>query len=235
MKLFGSYASSSRTGIRDRISTPSCASSCLNASAVFWAQPLIMQPFSLVFSSSTPTSLAIFGKYAAAAGRSPIAACCKEVVDRCNKVCALFCRLPALRFHSIILLYLVDQIAQDCACGRQLSGTTTIEHGLVHAVAPYHNCIEYAVYMGNQALVHHYHRHNRRQDLSVFQTLDCADQLDCAAEILCQLYIFQGDVADTLGVYLIRINVLAEYQRGQNADLPAGVVSVYVGGGSRSA
>ena len=43
--------------------------------------------------------------------------------------------------------------------------------------------------------------------------------------------IGQGDAPDALGGHLVRVDVLPEGQGCQDADLPAGVVSVYVGGG----
>ena len=58
-----------------------------------------------------------------------------------------------------------------------------------------------------------------------------AQQLDLIAAGVGIGHVLQGDVADALGGHLVGINVLAEGQGGQDADLAAGVVAVHVGGG----
>ena len=86
--------------------------------------------------------------------------------------------------------------------------------------------------MGQQAgLKRNQHRHDGRQNLSVFQTLHCTDQFNGTAKGLGELNILQRDVTDALGVNAFRIDVLFKYQRGENADLPAGILAVYIGRG----
>ena len=58
-----------------------------------------------------------------------------------------------------------------------------------------------------------------------------AQQLDLIAAGVGIGHIGQGDAPDALGGHLVRVDVLPEGQGCQDADLPAGVVSVYVGGG----
>ena len=68
-------------------------------------------------------------------------------------------------------------------------------------------------------------------DAAVLQLLHLTDKLDDAAPGAGIAHVLFGDGGDALGVDAVRVDVGAIGQRGQNADFPAGVDALHVGGG----
>ena len=62
-----------------------------------------------------------------------------------------------------------------------------------------------------------------------------AQQLDLIAAGVGVGHVGQGHSPDALGGHLVGIHMLSEGQGGQNADLPAGILAVYIGRGITSA
>ena len=53
-----------------------------------------------------------------------------------------------------------------------------------------------------------------------------AQQLDNAAQLIGVCYVLEGDLGDALAGNLIRVELIAVSEVGQNADLAAGVVTL---------
>ena len=75
-------------------------------------------------------------------------------------------------------------------------------------------------------------KHRRHHDFhfTIVQLLYLADQLNNAAPGRRISHILQGNLRDSLSMYLLRIYVLAERQARQNTNLPAGVRPLNIGG-----
>ena len=134
-------------------------------------------------------------------------------------------RLPGLRKDCDLVLYSLDNISKNSACSGELSGASAVEHCLVDTVAVYQNSVEHVIYASHDVLMGDKGRHYNGQDTAVGELSYTCYQLDSAAQNISSSYICQVYLGDTLCVDAFRINVLAENQRGNNADLTAGIMS----------
>ena len=92
-----------------------------------------------------------------------------------------------------------------------------------------HNCVENTVDTGKNTVAAYKRGTHGSGDSAVAELARAAYQLYYTAEIIGRLNIVKRNVGYSLGGDLFGINVLAEAQSRQYADLAAGVVTLNVG------
>ena len=125
----------------------------------------------------------------------------------------------------------VDDIGHHGGGGGQLARAAAIEHHVAHRVAGDGDGVEHVLHPGQGVLTGHQVGGHKGAHLALRLPDGAAQQLDLIAAGVGVSHVGQGHPTDALGGHLVGVHVLAEGQGGQDADLPAGVVAVHVGGG----
>ena len=112
--------------------------------------------------------------------------------------------------------------------GGQLAGALAVEYDVAGAVAAYHDAVEYVIDVGELAFVRNKHRRDDDVDGVLVELFDGADQLDHAAPCFRIFHISRFDLGDTLGMYRVGIDMLAEREGGEDTDLAACVMTLDV-------
>ena len=92
-----------------------------------------------------------------------------------------------------------DQVADDGAGGRVLSGAASVEHDRTDKIAGQADGVEDAVHVGQRVVQRNHGGMDTGLDLAVGQFAD-GQQLDAVAEITGELDIQAADAGDTFGV-----------------------------------
>ena len=132
---------------------------------------------------------------------------------------------------SLQILGDVDDIGHHGGSRGQLARPPAIKHHVADGVSGDGNGVEHVLHPGQGVGGGHQMGGHKGAELSLPLPDGPAQQLDLIAAGVGIGHIGQGDAPDALGGHLVRVDVLPEGQGCQDADLPAGVVSVYVGGG----
>ena len=140
-------------------------------------------------------------------------------------------RIPIQIFASDTVLDTVDHVRHHSAGGGQLAGAFAVEHNLVGRVAYHADGIEDIAHAGKRRFFRHHSRRDVDLDSAVLLHLEKTDQLDGCAKFLGIGNILERNIADTLHIHVLGIDVPAANERSKDANLAARVETVHIGGG----
>ena len=126
------------------------------------------------------------------------------------------------------MLYSGNNIGYYCACSRKLARTLAVEYNIAGRVAAYKYRVENVVNARKLALVLDNSGENTDGYLTLALALSAADEFYLAVCAVAVLNVLESYLCNTLGVYALRVNMLAECQGSENAYLAACVMAVNV-------
>ena len=125
----------------------------------------------------------------------------------------------------------VHHVGHHGGGGGQLASPPAIEHHVADGVALDGDGVEHVLHAGQRILPVQQVGGHIGADPAVVLTDGPTQQLDLFVAGLGVGHVSQGHPGDPLGGHLAGVNVAAEGDGGQNANFPAGVVALHVGGG----
>ena len=134
---------------------------------------------------------------------------------------------PAHHDVSAFVLCAVYDIGYNGTCGRKLSCSASVEHGITQYISVDEDGVEDTVYAVQRVFRVNHHRAYHGVIL-ITHLAACCEQFDCGShrgrifDILC------GDLCDSLGVNLFVIDFFSIGKRRKNRNFTAGIVAFYV-------
>ena len=120
------------------------------------------------------------------------------------------------RFHHV---------REHRTCGRELTRAAAVEHGRAEKIPLNHNAVVDTVYRIERILIAYKQREHADRDL-ISGKLRRTDQLNRSFELGCIAEVRAVNLRNALGVDILEIHLFARHERGEDGNLPAGVMTL---------
>ena len=122
------------------------------------------------------------------------------------------------RFHNI---------RNDSACGRELSGSASVEHGSAQHVALYQNAVKYIIYGIQRMILSDHDRCDPCVNLIAVHAAG-SKQLHGSSKLICILEIHIGNLRDALSTDILIVYFFSGCHCCKDRDLSAGIIALYI-------